>query len=240
MSKITYGDKSAINVNASIPEANKITDANMNDIKGAINQIGSFIPLTAGANADYYSAFKGTLETGDIFSGYFPLATNGSSNAKLSVNGSGGTYINLIYFDGTQVLGNEVSLKYKSMYYDGTNFVLLDESFSRTNTNGTYTRYKDGTMITYQEIEVEIACNTAWGNLFVGNYATAINFPQTFKELPKVLIDLKLKTGACFKVEWEVPIITTSSYKNIGIGRGTKSNAVNFTITLYAIGRWKA
>lgn len=110
---------------------------------------------------------------------------------------------------------------------------------SGNNSNGNWVKFNDGTMITYQEIEVEIACNTAWGNLFVGNYATAINFPQTFKELPKVLIDLKLKAGACFKVEWEVPIITTSSYKNIGIGRGTTSDAVGLTITLYAIGKWK-
>ena len=110
---------------------------------------------------------------------------------------------------------------------------------SGSNSNGNWIKFEDGTMITYQEIEVEIACNTAWGNLFVGNYTTAINFPQTFKELPKVLIDLKLKAGACFKVEWEVPIITTSSYKNIGIGRGTTSDAVGLTITLYAIGKWK-
>lgn len=110
---------------------------------------------------------------------------------------------------------------------------------SGANSNGNWIKYEDGTMITYQEIEVEMACNTAWGNLFVGNYATVINFPQTFKELPKVLIDLKLKVGACFKVEWEIPIITTSSYKNIGIGRGSSSNAVGLTITLYAIGKWK-
>lgn len=110
---------------------------------------------------------------------------------------------------------------------------------SGSNEKGNWIKFVDGTMITYQEIEVEMACNTAWGNLFVGNYATAINFPQTFKELPKVLIDLKLKTGACFKVEWEAPIITTSSYKNIGIGRATTSNLVGITITLYAIGKWK-
>lgn len=110
---------------------------------------------------------------------------------------------------------------------------------SGSNDNGNWIKYVDGTMITYQEIEVEIACNTAWGNLFVGNYATSINFPQIFKGLPKVLIDLKLKVGACFKVEWEIPIITTSSYKNIGVGRGTSSDAVGFKATIFAIGKWK-
>ncbi len=110
---------------------------------------------------------------------------------------------------------------------------------SESNDNGNWIKYNDGTMITYQNVDITLSANEAWGGIFVGNYATPINFPQTFKEPPKVLIDLKLKAGACFKVEWEVPIITTSSYKNIGIGRGTTSNAVGLTITLYAIGKWK-
>ena len=110
---------------------------------------------------------------------------------------------------------------------------------SGNNDNGNWIKYNDGTMITYQNVDITLSANEAWGGIFVGNYPTPINFPQTFKEPPKVLIDLKLKVGACFKVEWEVPIITTSSYKNIGIGRGTSSNAVDLTITLYAIGKWK-
>lgn len=131
------------------------------------------------------------------------------------------------YWDSSSIMHNRELLSTKVINSSGS------------NSNGNWIKFEDGTMITYQEIEVEMACNTAWGNLFVGNYATAINFPQTFKELPKVLIDLKLKVGACFKVEWEIPIITTSSYKNIGIGRGSSSNAVGLTITLYAIGKWK-
>lgn len=131
------------------------------------------------------------------------------------------------YWDSSSIMHNRELLSTKVINSSGS------------NSNGNWIKFEDGTMITYQEIEVEMGCNTAWGNLFVGNYATAINFPQTFKELPKVLIDLKLKVGACFKVEWEIPIITTSSYKNIGIGRGSSSNAVGLTITLYAIGKWK-
>ena len=134
---------------------------------------------------------------------------------------------------------NAIPLNAENINFNFTDLDNRSISESGSNESGRWIKFNDGTMITYQEIKVEIACDTAWGNLFVGNYATAINFPQTFKELPKVLIDLKLKTGACFKVEWEVPVITTSSYKNIGIGRGTISNAVSFTITLYAIGKWK-
>ena len=40
MSKITYTDKVALNVNAGIPAQNKISDSDMNNVKNAINQIG--------------------------------------------------------------------------------------------------------------------------------------------------------------------------------------------------------
>lgn len=244
MGKITYGDKSAINVNASIPEANKITDANMNDIKGAINQIGSFIPLTAGANAYYYSTFKGTLETGDIFSGYFPLATNGSSNAKLSVNGSGGTYINLVYFDGTQVLGNEVSLKYKSMYYDGTNFVLLDESFSRTNTNGTYTRYKDGTMTCYRTINIggTSTDGNADGSLFYVDISLQHNFASTFNSIPACTARVYTNSDHTYHGLWvstKYNSVTTTYFSNYRIYSPTNTT-IHISIEIIAIGRWKA
>lgn len=163
---------------------------------------------------------------------------------KLNFKNKGETGANPINADNLNLMQTNVENSFKSSMTnsdtDTYNCNYINNIIkSGSNSNGNWVKFEDGTMITYQEIEVEIACNTAWGNLFVGNYATAINFPQTFKELPKVLIDLKLKAGACFKVEWEVPIITTSSYKNIGIGRGTTSDAVGLTITLYAIGKWK-
>lgn len=110
---------------------------------------------------------------------------------------------------------------------------------SGSNSNGSYVKFTDGVMITYQEIEVAIPCNTSWGSLYVGNYDTIINFPQTFSEVPKVLIDLKLIAGACVKCEWETPVITKSTYKNIGIARGLASSLMSFTITLLSIGKWK-
>lgn len=244
MSKITYGDKSAINVNASIPEANKITDANMNDIKGAINQIGSFIPLTAGANADYYYTFKGTLATGDIFSGYFPLVTNGSSNAKLSVNGSGGTYINLIYFDGTQVLGNEVSLKYKSMYYDGTNFVLLDESYSRTNANGTYMKFADGRMTCTKEVSVTTAVNNKDGGFYRSSTQTLGDFAIAFYATPTVFFDLKSVDGDngvfVFSAFYGTYPPSTTSWGRRVIMSATSLVSNGYVISCLATGRWKA
>lgn len=39
MSKITYEDKESLNVDSTIPEKNKVTDQNMNDIKNSVNAL---------------------------------------------------------------------------------------------------------------------------------------------------------------------------------------------------------
>ncbi len=108
-----------------------------------------------------------------------------------------------------------------------------------SNITGEWIKFDDGTLITCQEKEITISCNEVWGNLFVGNYGDAISFPQSFLEVPKVIVDLKIDTGACFKLEWEKPVITINSYKNIGIGRGSSGASVKFKATILAIGKWK-
>lgn len=126
MSKITYGDKVAINENASIPEANKITDANMNDIKGAINQVGSYNTLTAGSNGDFYGTLKGTLSAGDIVSIYFPTATTNTATARLSVDG-GSNYYNIKLLRGfSTVPASLIESGYRVFRFDGTNFIWIN------------------------------------------------------------------------------------------------------------------
>jgi len=122
MSKITYADKVALNSNAGIPDANKVKDTDMNDIKGAINQIGAYNIATAGSNGDFNVTLKGTLTIGDIVTIKFPSATNPASNARLSIDG-GVSYVN-IFSTGSQIIASRVQNKYLELTYDGTNFIL--------------------------------------------------------------------------------------------------------------------
>lgn len=110
---------------------------------------------------------------------------------------------------------------------------------SGSNENGNWIKYNDGTMQTYQNVDITLSVTEAWGGIFVGNYATPINFPQTFKEPPEVLIDLKFTQGAGWRIDWDFPVITNSSIKNIGVGRGTASDTSKFKATIFAIGKWK-
>lgn len=126
------------------------------------------------------------------------------------------------------------------------NFTELSDNISiivesSSNSTGNWIKFADGTMISYQEVSITIPCNTEWGTLFVGSYDDAINFPISFLEVPKVWIDLKITSGALLKLEWNTPVITKSTYKNIGIARGKSSfqSNVTFTATILVIGKWK-
>lgn len=126
MSKITYADKVALNTNTEIPAQNKVEDTDMNNIKGAINQIGSFFSLTAGSNGDFYCALKGNLSANDIVTISFPTATNGASNARLSIDG-GITYKNIVrQEDSNNVLAKYIQNNRIKLYYDGTNFIFFE------------------------------------------------------------------------------------------------------------------
>lgn len=110
---------------------------------------------------------------------------------------------------------------------------------SGSNDKGNWIKFNDGTMMTYQNVDITLSVTETWGGIFVGNYATPINFPQTFKEPPEVLIDLKFTQGAGWRIDWDFPVITNSSIKNIGVGRGTASDTSKFKATIFAIGKWK-
>lgn len=123
MSKITYADKVALNTNTEIPAQNKVNDSDMNDIKTAVNQVGSYNVPTAGSNADYSLTLKGTLSSGDVVNIYFPTPANVASNARLSVDG-GSNYYN-IQFSGDNLIGDNVKGKYLSLVFNGTIFEAL-------------------------------------------------------------------------------------------------------------------
>lgn len=85
-----------------------------------------YYPATAGANGDFYVTLLGTLATNHIVYISFPTATNGASNARLSVDG-GTTYKNIKWVNIR--LASEVASQKLSFVYDGTDFVPLQTEF---------------------------------------------------------------------------------------------------------------
>jgi hypothetical protein len=82
----------------------------------------------AGSNGDFYVNYPGSanLATTDIVMIWFSAATNGASNARLSVDG-GTTYKNIKL--STIRIASEVASRKLSFVYDGTDFVPLETEF---------------------------------------------------------------------------------------------------------------
>lgn len=137
MSKITYADKVALNTNAGIPAQNKISDTDMNNVKKAINQLGSYVSATVatGQPGKCYITAPGTLASGDVFNVVLPSAVNPTANAQFSVDG-GNNYFNIIrQSSGTNVLVKYVAGQYVELYFNGTAFI-FKENVSKVLYNG--------------------------------------------------------------------------------------------------------
>lgn len=103
MSKITYSDKEYIYENASIPEINKITDGNMNEIKTVIN-----------ANDDRLITAEGEIDT----------AQTDINNAEAVIGNETDTYS----ASSTYALGSLVI--YNSLLYKCTTAITVAEEWT--------------------------------------------------------------------------------------------------------------
>lgn len=238
MSKITYADKVALNLNAGIPDANKVKDTDMNDIKGAVNQIGAYNTAVAVTNGDFKTTLVGTLDTNDIILVSFPNATNGTSNARISID-NGVTYKNIVDFVGKNVVASNIQASKRRLLYNGTSFVLDDVDYG-SNSNGSYTRYKDGTMICTRSIDKEMSCNNSWGSLFYGYDSTVYKFAQEFISAPKLFLTAFQRLNSSFWLSnYYNTIVNKDSFYNYSIMRATSADTVALTLNVLAIGRWK-
>ena len=132
MSRLTYTDKVALNVNAGIPAQNKIVDSDMNNIKNAINQIGMYTNATVatGLPGKCYILMTGVLATGDIFDIVLPNSVNPSATAQFSVDGGVNYYPIVRATDGSGQLVSEVAGKRVTMFFNGTAFVIGNMAFT--------------------------------------------------------------------------------------------------------------
>ena len=156
MSKITYTNKVALNVNSSIPETNKITAENMNEIKNAINQSINYNATTEDGTGKIKCTLTGTLASGDIVNISIPTLANTSATMQLSIDG-GTTYYYIKQMSDDAVFNDysntEISASKCTLYFDGTQFILDKSKFggkiiTNLNTivrNGGYTAFGTAT-----------------------------------------------------------------------------------------------
>lgn len=140
MSKINYTDKVALNVDPSIAAINKCQATDMNSIKNATNENGSYTPLTIDTSTGvFYCNVEGTLQSGDIFHLSVP-STVGNVSIQISVDNNTTNY-DLLYKDGSNVKPVSVSEKNIDIYFNGNDFILINKLIDilYNNTTGSNT-----------------------------------------------------------------------------------------------------
>lgn len=147
MAKLTYANKVALNQNISIPDENKITDTNMNDIKKAINQSTNYNATIEDGTGKIKCTLTGTLASGDIVNVTIPTLANTSATMQLSIDG-GTTYYYIKQMSDDAVFNDysntEISASKCTLYFDGTQFILDKSKFGGKVINNLNTIVRNG------------------------------------------------------------------------------------------------
>lgn len=109
---------------------------------------------------------------------------------------------------------------------------------SGSNATGSWIKYQDGTMITWQSVTLTSPTWTAEG----AGYKTgtgAITFPQEFNAAPIVTISATIPQGAWMWAGGSPSGVATDSIATCGVFSFTNPTPSTFFVHVVAIGRWK-
>ena len=187
-----------------------------------------------GKFANYLPLNGGTM-TGEILIGQgdykgIQLGENGRINATL--NGMANATV-LGILDASVIVGHTSAPlllrgSYSAPLYNG---VALVESGS--NSNGSYIKLVDGTMICYHTKSISVDCTSQWGQLYEGGAAVG-NLPATFVSAPIVMVTNTSPDGY-FEGMRDTTTTTWGTLRMAIPSAATRAFVVNFL----AIGRWK-
>ena len=164
-----------------------------------------------------------------------PLNANNLNTLQDNVEAAIPTLDNAVSTSSTNPVENQAITNYvdtKGIYESGS------------NTNGSYIKYDDGTMICWYRQWFSAAIATQDGSLYKSADLALHDFPQTFYAIPIICMDYSMNN-------WQILSLgrgnTSSSttvdspgtavlYRTTSTGTGT----VGVAIHVIAIGRWKA
>lgn len=108
---------------------------------------------------------------------------------------------------------------------------------SGSNSNGSYVKYPDGTLICYKQVQISgAAVNKAWGGVYESPDTYSFgSWPYAFTESP--IMTLYPTLGHTVFVEKLTP--TTTSVGSTWLWSPTSRSSATTTFSIMAIGRWK-
>ena len=106
---------------------------------------------------------------------------------------------------------------------------------SGSNTNGSYIKFSDGTMICRKYINFgQKAISNTWGSFYESEKITIGNYPEPFIEVPQIFV-MPLNT---FFIEKDATNISKTSWGDFYAVRPV-SQTIYISVDCFAIGKWK-
>ncbi len=107
---------------------------------------------------------------------------------------------------------------------------------SGSDSNGTYIKYKDGTMICTMRYSTSVAISTAWGGMYRSDIITMPNYPVAFTSLSSIQYSTTGSNSALV-VNWSAGNLTKPD--NVALLRGVSATSQEYIINVTTIGKWK-
>ena len=198
------------------PGATQISSSNITDLRGVSAYCGyTYNPMQQ-------------IDTTDLFDQYNAAFTEWFDTAKNTLtDAAAGNLLTMI-----QSIVNK-----NGLFVNGTPAVE-----SGSNTNGTWTKWYDGTMICRKVVNLTVDCTTKWGYLYSSPEYDLGNFAIPFIDLPTIMINLTLGNGTKASGVMHYPgdhiRPTSASAGGINFCRSS-ANTVNTNVNILAVGRWK-
>ena len=112
---------------------------------------------------------------------------------------------------------------------------------SGSDSNGSYVKYADGTMICYKTVTGTTNISTSWGSLYVSSSVSLGNYPVSFVSVPTVTVTPQSQSGTQF-------MMTTNDANGFGtistpapvcLVRPNSRTGVGYIFNVIAVGKWK-
>ena len=112
---------------------------------------------------------------------------------------------------------------------------------SGSNTNGSWTKWADGTMIINKTVLGTANITNAWGSLYISNEINLGNFPVAFIEMPTIVVSPQTQTGTQYMLTGQggsgYGSETNAGY--ISLVRPNSRTGVAYRLEVIAKGKWK-
>ena len=145
----------------------------------------------------------------------------------------------------SNLMGNGSKIKYTEVAIQRDNNNMNIKEYvdgvveSGSNTNGTYIKYADGTMICTKIVNAVASITNTWGSLYESGDVDLGDFPETFISKPIISVTNASDVGAGAIIEAVFGVSTTSAGK-CWLCRGTsRATAVPYMLNIIAIGKWR-